>query len=145
MARNKGKMLTGYAQMWPREMFDMKKKGELLKEPKQALRLPGVYVLYRDDQPHYIGKTSQSLWSRIYDHAKHPKDKLYNLWNFFSAFEVPLPTDRDEIEAVLIAAMPTANSASPKTPPIPIPKVVTGALARRREIDVDHPRLAVTK
>jgi len=45
MARRKGKMVTGYAQMWPREVFDMKEKGDLLKELKSKLNLPGVYVL----------------------------------------------------------------------------------------------------
>lgn len=142
MAKTNGKMITGYAHMWPREVFDLKERGKLLKEPQEALESPGVYVLYRNDQPHYIGKTGRALWGRIYDHAKKPKDKLYHMWNFFSAFEVPKTTDRDEIEAVLIAAMPTVNSANPKILPITIPTKVTRALAKRNEIDVDHPRLA---
>lgn len=145
MPKTRGKLVTGYAHMWPREVFDMKENGELLKEPREQLKSPGVYVLYRNDQPHYIGKTGRSLWSRIYDHAKKPKDKLYHLWNFFSAFEVPNSSDRDEIEAILIAAMPTVNSANPKILPISIPTKVTRALAKRNEINIERPRLSTAK
>jgi hypothetical protein len=145
MARIRGRIVTGYAQMWTRTVFDLREKGGLLPEAKETLNLPGVYVLYRDDEPHYIGKTSRPLFDRIYEHANIAKDKRFNFWNFFSAFEVPKSRDRDEIEAVLIAAMPTANSANPKIHPIPIPRKVGDVLAKRREIDVAHPRLSTAK
>jgi hypothetical protein len=38
------------------------------------------------------------------------------LWNFFSFFVVDDASRRNEIEGILIAAMPTANSARPKLP-----------------------------
>ena len=82
---------------------------------------------------------------RILEHTIS-NDKLFNFWNFFSAFEVPgEERDRDEIEAILIASMPTANSSNPKFQPIPLPKQVSAALAERRRIDVEHPRLQTTK
>jgi hypothetical protein len=47
-------------------------------------------------------------------HSLKPNSRLYNFWNYFSAFEIPNSKHRDEIEAILISAMPTANSARPK-------------------------------
>jgi hypothetical protein len=85
------------------------------------------------------------LWLRIRDHANITADKFHNLWNFFSAFEVRNGPDRDEIEAVLIAAMPTANSANPRIHPLALPRKVIDALARRREIDVDNLKHATGK
>jgi len=92
--------------------------------------------LYRNDEPHYIGKTQRPLWKRIHNHVNFTNDKIYNFWNFFSAFEVRRGSDRDEIEATLIAAMPTANSSKPTIQPIPIPEKAIRALAKRREIKV---------
>ena len=42
-----------FFRMWPRALFHMKEGKEVLK----ALNKPGVYVLYRDDEPYYIGKS----------------------------------------------------------------------------------------
>jgi hypothetical protein len=61
MAREKSPLVERYARLWPREVFDY----VVEKKPKQAVYLakqldilqqPGVYVLYRDDVPYYIGK-----------------------------------------------------------------------------------------
>lgn len=51
-----GKIVTGYAKMWPRIVFDMKAGN---KDAKELLQNPGVYVLYRDDMPYYVGKNCQ--------------------------------------------------------------------------------------
>jgi hypothetical protein len=69
------------------------------------LNQPGVNVLYRDDVPYYIGKTSTTLLKRLSNHALKPNARRYNFKD---------PTHRDEIEAILISAMPTANSSEPK-------------------------------
>jgi hypothetical protein len=37
----------------------------------------------------------------------------YNFWTHFSAFVVEDVAHRNELEGILIAAMPTANSATP--------------------------------
>lgn len=100
-----------FFRMWPRALFHMKQGKEVLKE---NLDRPGVYVLYRDDQPYYIGKTGQPLIKRLSTHALKPNARRYNFWNYFSAFEISNSDYRDEIEAILISAMPTANSSRPK-------------------------------
>ena len=43
-----------FFRMWPRALFHMKQGKAVLED---SLKEPGVYVLYRDDVPYYIGKT----------------------------------------------------------------------------------------
>ena len=128
------RIIDGYARVWPREVFDIKDGGRLSRDVKEALNAAGVYVLYRDDHPYYIGKTGRPLFDRIWAHANRPADRLYNYWNFFSAFAVPLKKHRDEVEGVLIAAMPTANSAKPRFRRIKLPVRVGRLLKKRREL-----------
>ena len=80
---------------------------------RECLDTPGVYILYRDDQPYYIGQALR-LIKRLSTHALKPNARRYNFWNYFSAFEIQDQYRRDEIEAILISAMPTANSSRPK-------------------------------
>jgi hypothetical protein len=103
-----------FIRMWPRALFHMKDgKGTL----KEALKHPGVYVLYRNDEPYYIGKTGKALYRRIKNHALKPNTRRYNYWNYFSAFEIEDVAHMDEVEAILISAMPTtANNSTPKIP-----------------------------
>ena len=110
-----GEIVKAYAKMWPRVIFDMKTP-----EAKALLQEPGVYVLYRDDMPYYVGKTAKRLWRRIRAHAIRPRDRYYNFWNYFSAFEVPVE-HLDEIEGLLIASMPTKNGAIRRIERIHIP------------------------
>jgi hypothetical protein len=80
-----------------------------------------VYILYRNDEPYYIGKTGRPLLKRLKLHALKPNARRYNFWNYFSAFEITNPSHRDEVEAILISAMPTAaNGAHPKIPRMPL-------------------------
>jgi hypothetical protein len=118
-------VVTGYARMWPREIFDIGKGKTLLAANLDFLKQKGVYVLYRDEHPHYIGKTQVSLFRRLRRHAMRPQGRYYNFWNFFSAFAVPDQRGRDELEAILIAAMPTVNSAEPKLNKMRFPKEVS--------------------
>jgi len=74
-----------------------------------------VYILYRDDKPYYIGKAERRMAQRLWDHAILTHDRYFHFWNFFSAFAVSDKKHRNELEGILIAAMPTANSARPKT------------------------------
>jgi hypothetical protein len=53
-----------------------------------------------------------------------PDTRYYYFWNFFSAFVVLDRAKRDEVEGILISAMPTANSARPKLPKEKLPKEV---------------------
>jgi len=48
-----------FFRMWPRALFDMKAGKPILE--RHFGKVAGVYVLYRDDVPHYIGKTGTTL------------------------------------------------------------------------------------
>lgn len=110
-SNNKDWMTAQFFRMWPRALFHAVDGRTFL---EQHLSSPGVYVLYRDDEPYYIGKTGKPLIKRLRGHALRPNSRRYNFWNYFSAFQVAEAAHRDEIEAILISAMPTANSAHPK-------------------------------
>jgi hypothetical protein len=133
--RRSRSIIHRYASVWPREVFDIKEHGRLARDIKDELRDPGVYVLYRDDHPYYVGKTGRPLFDRIWAHANRPAARHYNYWNFFSAFAIPNPKHRAEVEGVLIASMPTtANSASPRFKKIKLPVRVGRLLKKRREL-----------
>jgi len=59
--------VTTYARMWPREVFDRlvvsNGKKRTLAKTLDILTKPGVYILYRDGVPYYIG----SLTERVVD------------------------------------------------------------------------------
>jgi len=116
------------AQMWPRVVFDFEGRATV----KECLREAGVYVLFRDDEPYYVGKTKNKLFNRIKAHATRTRGRYYHFWNYFSAFVVLNAKHRDEVEGVLIASMPTANSAAPKIKRIPLPKNVANLMQKIR-------------
>ena len=132
MPKTKKKITIKYARMWPREFFDIKEKGQLLIRSTGVLKEPGVYILYRDEHPYYIGKATTSLFKRLHDHANVSTDKYFNLWNYFSAFVVT-KKHINEVEGILIAAMPTANSASPKITQIRVPKELARIFRKARQ------------
>jgi len=134
MPLTKRKITIEFARMWPREIFDIKEGGKLiLKQTKGPLAKPGVYVLYRDEIPYYIGKAiKRPLFERLHDHANKSTDKYFNLWNYFSAF-VAAKKHIDEVEGILIAAMPTANSSVPKIKQIEVPKKLANILRKARQ------------
>ena len=131
------KAVSQYARMWPREIFDHVAESGVgrnrpLAKSIEFLDEPGVYVLYRDDVPYYVGQ-SDRLRRRLWNHAVRPEARYYNFWNFFSAFVVLEATDRDEIEGILIAAMPTANSSEPRFPKQRFPKEVVAMVRKLRK------------
>ena len=70
-------IVKGYASMWPREVFDARPKrgtGVLAAHIPFLTEQKGVYVLYRDGEPYYIGKSGNSLFNRLKDHAMNPKN-----------------------------------------------------------------------
>jgi hypothetical protein len=121
-------VVRGAAQMWPRTVFDI----DGGKTVKDSLKGPGVYVLFRDDQPFYVGR-AKNVFLRIQNHATRSGNKHYHFWNYFSAFVVPTAKHRYAVEGVLIAAMPTANSAIPKIHKIPMPREVTQLMQKMRK------------
>lgn len=128
-------IVTGYARMWPREVFGLfpapkgaaSKKKTSMAKGLGFLKNSGVYILYRDDKPYYIGQATK-LHSRLWGHAVKAEGRYFHFWNFFSAFAVPNPKQRNELEGILIAAMPTANSAKPKLQRERMPKEVRNLL-----------------
>lgn len=137
MSAPTGVIVTEYAKMWPRAVFDMKEGGKHPVEAKKLLQSCGVYVLYRDDMPYYVGQTGGTLWRRIWAHANRPRDRYYNFWNYFSAFVVPNKKHLDEIEGVLVASMPTENSAVHRIKRIHIPIAIAKRIHAQRLIKVE--------
>ena len=137
MAKRAKGIVSGYARMWPREIFDVKGMAKKI----EFLQRQGVYILYRDEHPYYIGKTSTSLFRRLRAHAVRPQARYYNFWNLFSAFAVADERGRDELEAILIAAMPTANSAKPKLTKMRFPNEVSKLAKKLRanKLRVERP------
>src|ERR1700733_6867313 len=75
----------GYARMWPRALFERLEGEKRMHAASLDFLLgPGVYVLYRDDKPYYIGQ-AQRLRNRLWGHARRPDGRYYHFWNFFSA------------------------------------------------------------
>jgi hypothetical protein len=128
-------IVTTFARMWPRGVFDYPGKNKkFLASDLTILDEPGVYVLYREDLPYYIGKTDDRLFERLFFHAKRPEGRYYYFWNYFSVFVIKDPKDRTMVEGILIAAMPTANSAKPQAfDRHPMPPEVTNMMRDQRE------------
>jgi GIY-YIG catalytic domain len=138
MAMKKGVRIEGFISMWPREACDITPEGEsrLFMHGVPELQGPGVYVLYRDDQPHYIGQ-AKVIRQRLHAHANQTTDRYYNFWNLFSVFLVKDEKYLDEVETILIASMPTANSATPKLRKIPMPPSLTSQIRLIRKHQAD--------
>jgi hypothetical protein len=115
------RVIESAAQMWLRLVFDFEGKAAV----KECLNQPGVYVLFRDDEPYYVGQTKRApLFKRLKNHATNTRGRYYHFWNYFSAFIISDAKHRDEVEGILIASMPIANGATPKIKRIPLPRIV---------------------
>ena len=139
MVAKKNQIVEEYARMWPREVFDClvpnedSGKKKILGKGLDLLNKPGVYVLYRNDIPYYIGQALK-LRHRLWSHAGSPGARYGNFWNYFSAFVIQDQKMRNEVEGILIAAMPTANSAKPKLKRAKFPLVVSQMVRRIRNV-----------
>jgi hypothetical protein len=111
-------IVSKFLRMLPRAIFDTPEikgqKGSIASKIEE-LKGPGVYILYRDDVPFYVGKTEGKLFNRLWQHANGVSSTRSYFWNYFSAFIVKKPGNIAEIEAILISAMPSVitNSARP--------------------------------
>jgi hypothetical protein len=83
------KLVSKYARMWPREVFYIPEeptKRLLLKQRVPELtEQSGVYILYRDDVPYYIGK-AEKLWNRLHSHANISSDSLLQFLELLFVF-----------------------------------------------------------
>ena len=116
-------LVSRYIRMWPRAVFSTPVQAEGLpgKPPAigmtiEELEKPGVYILYRDDVPFYVGQAKGKLRDRLRAHANSVGGLRTYFWNYFSAFIVENPGHIDEVEATLISAMPSiiSNSSKPR-------------------------------
>lgn len=117
----RAKIITEFARMWPRVLFEGPKRSAWAADVRKHLDFPGVYVLYRDEHPYYVGQTKGRLYRRIWSHANRPQTRYFNFWNFVSAFVVPEGKHVDQVEGVLITTMPTVNRATPKIKRVQFP------------------------
>jgi len=106
-----------FLRLWPRQIFKLFEGKKLAAKQLPSLKKPGVYVLYRGDEPYYIGKATRRLFSRLHDHANKMTDPYYAFWDHFSCFAFADHSRNKrkkigDIEAVLIAAMPRAMNSS---------------------------------
>jgi hypothetical protein len=126
-----------HARMWPREVFDAPsspgRRGRKLAQDLPILQKGGVYILYRNDIPYYIGQGAK-LFDRLRDHST-PGETYDLFWNYFSVFVLEDEKERDKIEAILITAFPTVNGATPRIKKHPYPDkvrtLVRGMRAKR--------------
>lgn len=140
MAAYRRPLVERYARLWPREVFDYvierkNRQAVYLAQRLDILRQPGVYVLYRDEVPYYVGKASNWLWHRLILHARRPGGRYNNFWNYFSVFVIHNKAQRDAVESILIAAFPTANSAKPGIRREPLPDDVLEMWRQKRDFD----------
>jgi hypothetical protein len=133
----KTKPITMYAKKWPRQLFNCRDGRRLVVKQIDMLSEPGVYVLYKDDEPYYVGK-AKMLRRRLRVHANRPTDRYYDFWSSFSFFVVNDPTIRSQLEGALIAAMPTANGARPKFKKAKLPPYLSRLLH-----EIDNPPIPV--
>lgn len=135
-------IVEGFAQMWPREVFQLDDSdGNALFWTLEELDGPGIYVLYRDDHPYYIGRAGSernpngSVLRRLRDHALNRADAYHLFWNYFSAYRVAPAhlTSIPQIEGLLISVMSlAANRANPPLPRIRPPVWLERSPDRRR-------------
>lgn len=50
-----------FARMWPREVFDYFTEKSERRRILGILYKPGVYILYRDDIPYYVGQADKAM------------------------------------------------------------------------------------
>lgn len=117
--------ISGFARMLPRELFNLQDGKKSIFRQLDFLSKPGVYILYRNDEPYYVGKAESRLRSRLKIHAKKPGTKYYNFWTHFSVFVIEDRALIHPFEQILIAAMPkAANGARPKFPKLKLPPAI---------------------
>jgi hypothetical protein len=128
-------LVSSFIRMWPRAIFDSPafdgSKDSIAKSITE-LDHSGVYILYRDDVPFYVGK-AKKLRSRLWQHANGVVSLKSYFWNYFSAFLVE-ESHMGEVEAILISAMPSviSNSSTPTLRRVPTGKPIRQLMRKLR-------------
>ncbi len=126
-------MIESYIRMWPREVYYLKDKNKPLESVREKLRQkPGIYILYHNGSPYYIGQ-AKNLWLRIRSHAVNQNSKHFHGWTHFSAFILADTHHMTELEGLLIAAsgLGTANSSRRRMKRILLPKDAAKRLSKQ--------------
>jgi hypothetical protein len=136
------KLVRNFIRMWPRAIFSTpgltagrRGKAPAIARTINVLKKPGVYVLYRDDQPFYVGQAKNGLLHRIWAHANGVGSLRTYFWNYFSAFIVEDRKLIDEVEAIVISAMPAllSNASNPRLPRVRMEKPVRDLIRDSRK------------
>lgn len=92
--RSRRKLIRAYAEKLPGTVL-----GVFWKEFHGLLRgHSGIYVLYKDGVPHYVGKAANLSW-RI---RHHQKDRLKGKWDSFSLYVVRGDRFVKDVESLLL-------------------------------------------
>ena len=92
--RARGKLVRSYAEKLPGSVFDVFWKGF-----KGLVRgQSGIYVLYKDDVPYYVGQASNLPW-RIKNHID---DRHHGKWDKFSFYVVRRTGFLKHLESLLL-------------------------------------------
>jgi len=92
--RSPHKLIRAYAEKLPGSVLEI-----FWKEFKKVVRgNSGIYVLYRDGIPHYVGKASSLHW-RI---RNHTTDRLKHKWDTFSLYVVRGDRHIKDVESLLL-------------------------------------------
>ncbi len=90
----RGKLVRAYAEKLPGSVLEV-----FWKEFKNLVRREsGVYVLYKNGVPHYVGKASNLAW-RI---RVHQRDRLKGKWDTFSLYVVRRAGYLKHLESLLL-------------------------------------------
>jgi hypothetical protein len=131
-------LVQKFIRMWPRAIFhtpEIQDKRGTIASSVRELDASGVYILYRDDVPFYVGKTDGSLRSRLWRHANGVVSLQSYFWNYFSAYIVKDSNHIAEVEAILISAMPSVimNGAKPRLTRVPTNKSIRKLMRELRK------------
>jgi hypothetical protein len=92
--RSRRKLIRAYAENLPGTVLEV-----FWKEFHGLLRgHSGIYVLYKSDVPHYVGKAGNLSW-RI---RHHQKDRLKGKWDAFSLYVVRGDRYVKDVESLLL-------------------------------------------
>jgi hypothetical protein len=92
--KNRGRLVRAYAEKLPGTVL-----GVFWKEFKRLVRgHGGIYVLYKNNIPHYVGKASKLSW-RI---RAHQRDRLKGKWDAFSFYAVKGERYLKHLESLLL-------------------------------------------
>ncbi len=99
----KGALIKGMLEHVPITMLRMNPYNDEIK--KTLENKSGLYILYRDDTPYYVGLGANVFWRILH----HFKDRHKNHWNYISVF-VSRKRNIKDLETLLINVLEPAGN-----------------------------------